>query len=497
MSYLNYLIEANLALIFFYAMYWLLLRNENQFAVQRFMLIGGIVLSLVFPLIDLTGIQFSSQPIVPSIGDNLPAYWLPEMVVNDGGENVVIATRSAAIWELVNIIYTVIALSALIIFIYRLLKLVTLRVGSTYYRWNGFSVYEVNQSSIAFSFFNSIYLGKGDWTEEEKEKILKHESIHLRQYHSLDILLIQLTRIIFWFNPVLHFYQQTLTQLHEYEADTKSVEPMKEDQFCLLLVKSTLQSSGVALAHHFSKSITLKRITMIKTQKTKIRNWKLASAGLVMSIIFLTVGCQDQVMQEVTHSTITQMGSYPAEVQTELDKLKKQFPNETFSYVEGSKEDMKKMIDEAGKFDYVRNVFVFDRQGTVINGAILSNVARHAEQLQTSDEVFTIVEQTASPKGGMVAFYEYLGGNLSYPTDARRAGIQGRVFIEFVVNKDGSLSDLRILKGIGGGCDEEALRIVSASPAWNPGMQKGNPVRQRMVLPIIFKLDDVTTTEGK
>ncbi|MCW5911356.1 MAG: energy transducer TonB [Cyclobacteriaceae bacterium] len=104
------------------------------------------------------------------------------------------------------------------------------------------------------------------------------------------------------------------------------------------------------------------------------------------------------------------------------------------------------------------------------------------------DEIFTIVEVNAQPKGGLPAFYKYVAENIQYPVQAKRMGIQGRVFVEFVVNKDGTLTDVVAVKGIGAGCDEEAVRIVRNSPPWNPGRQRGHPVKQRMVVPITFKL---------
>lgn len=115
-------------------------------------------------------------------------------------------------------------------------------------------------------------------------------------------------------------------------------------------------------------------------------------------------------------------------------------------------------------------------------------VVQAEEPKEETDEVFTVVEESATPKGGMQAFYKYVGEKIKYPPQARRMGIEGRVFVEFVINKDGSLSDVRAIKGIGAGCDEEAVRIVQSAPSWNPGKQRGKPVKQRYTLPIIFKL---------
>ena len=104
------------------------------------------------------------------------------------------------------------------------------------------------------------------------------------------------------------------------------------------------------------------------------------------------------------------------------------------------------------------------------------------------DQIFLVVEETAAPKGGMPAFYEYVQKKMKYPAQARRMGIEGRVFVEFVVNKDGTISDVKSIRGIGAGCDEEAVRVLQSAPPWNPGKQRGKAVKQRMVLPIIFQL---------
>jgi protein TonB len=104
------------------------------------------------------------------------------------------------------------------------------------------------------------------------------------------------------------------------------------------------------------------------------------------------------------------------------------------------------------------------------------------------DQIFLVVETSATPKGGFESFYKYVNENLKYPAQARRMQVQGRVFIEFVVDKDGSITNVVAIKGIGAGCDEEAIRIVQNAPPWEPGKQRGRPVRQRMVLPITFKL---------
>jgi protein TonB len=110
------------------------------------------------------------------------------------------------------------------------------------------------------------------------------------------------------------------------------------------------------------------------------------------------------------------------------------------------------------------------------------------EEKEDVDQIFLVVEETATPKGGMQAFYKYVADKMKYPAQARRMGIEGKVFVEFVINRDGSITDVKAIKGIGAGCDEEAVRVVQSAPPWNPGKQRGKPVRQRYVVPITFKL---------
>jgi len=105
-----------------------------------------------------------------------------------------------------------------------------------------------------------------------------------------------------------------------------------------------------------------------------------------------------------------------------------------------------------------------------------------------AEEIFTFVEEYPEFPGGDKALREYILNNIKYPEVARTSGITGTVYVQFVVEKDGSISDVKVVRGIGGGCDEEAVRVVKSMPRWKPGKQKGQPVRVYFTLPIEFKL---------
>ena len=107
---------------------------------------------------------------------------------------------------------------------------------------------------------------------------------------------------------------------------------------------------------------------------------------------------------------------------------------------------------------------------------------------EVADEVFTIVEQQPVYPGGMSAFYQFVQKKLKYPSQARRMGIEGKVFVQFVVDKKGNITEVVAVRGIGAGCDVEAVRVIKSSPKWKAGKQRGKAVKVRMILPITFKL---------
>jgi protein TonB len=115
-------------------------------------------------------------------------------------------------------------------------------------------------------------------------------------------------------------------------------------------------------------------------------------------------------------------------------------------------------------------------------------IIEEVEEEFVEEEIFTIVEDMPTFPGGEKAMFEYLSKNTKYPTLAKESGIQGVVYVTFVVEKDGSVSDVKVLRGIGGGCDEEAVRVVKSMPKWAPGKQRGKPVKVQYNLPYRFVL---------
>lgn len=237
-----------------------------------------------------------------------------------------------------------------------------------------------------------------------------------------------------------------------------------------------------------------------------------AMAG-VIPLVFALIACQDQLVDEVAEiaqsSTIAL--DAPKEVLDQYDILIKANPGKTFLLME-TDENMKPKVDAMKKKlegidpSQIAHITLLTptvpadetpRTFAIIEYTEL--VSDISDRSKLEDDVYTIVEDTATPQGGWGVFYDHVARNMKYPAQARRMGIEGKVFVEFVVQLDGSLTDVRVKNGIGGGCDSEAISVVKTSPLWEPGKNKGVAVKQRMVLPIAFKLNesikkDVTST---
>jgi protein TonB len=133
------------------------------------------------------------------------------------------------------------------------------------------------------------------------------------------------------------------------------------------------------------------------------------------------------------------------------------------------------------------NIDVEADQNTEVEEYI-APVMSQEEESEEERQIFMVVESMPEFPGGEASLYKFLAENIKYPQMAKESGIQGRVFVTFVVERDGSVTDVRVLRGIGGGCDEEAIRVVKNMPKWSPGKQRGKPVRVQYNLPVKFTL---------
>ena len=362
-AFLNYLVEANLGLCLMLLVYTLFLRGETDFAVKRIFLLVSIGASVLFPLIQIDGI---GHTYVPSLMQVLPTTWLPEVVIIGHGQSTSQTFINFDAWFLIDVVYTVGLGAAFSLFIIRLLMLARALRNLRSYRFNNYVIFESDENKSSFSFFNCIYIGQASLLSvDEKAMIIHHEQIHARRLHSFDILLINAIGVFFWFNPVISLYKKIFIQLHEFEADARSVSTRDVDNYCSLLAKVALLSADIKLANHFSNSLTIKRIEMMRTIKAKIKRWKYVALSAILPCFFFVVACQEQVVSEMTEVAKNSNNALivPENVQTRYDEIKKANPDSKILLLDLNEEALTKLQELEVQYGKPKSLEIFKPDG--------------------------------------------------------------------------------------------------------------------------------------
>lgn len=420
---LSYFLEANLYLISFYLLYQLLLAKAKNFRFNRAFILIGVILSISLPLLSF---NIKADLLAEK---SLEGYIiLPALTISN------VQTESVGFiakwWHIIGIIYIsgvlfyFTRLSWQVIRIFRHLPL----LNSSRERKDGYTLITTNGELPTCSFFRFLFWDKSvELNDDEQKQIMQHELVHIRQWHSIDVLLLELLRTVFWFNPVIHQLKSKITEVHEYLADHDATKEIGIEKYSKLLTLQIFKSFDFALSNNFHKSQVVKRIRMLKSKRSKSIWLNIVLLIPSMTLLITVLSCDVTDLEEIIPQA--------AAVETET------------------------LIEE--------NVI---------------------EDESISEEIFTVVEDQPFPKGDMASFYDYVGKSLNYPAQARSLGIEGKVFVQFIVDKTGKITDVKAVKGIGGGCDKEAVRVIRESARWNPGLQRGQKVNVRMILPITFKL---------
>jgi TonB family protein len=511
MEMLLYIGKVSLFWILFYACYQLFLSKQTFFVWNRAYLLGSLLASFLLPLV----VYPESAPEMPVMYTVSAATY---SVSSYQPEEVSVFT-----WLNAFILFYLLAVGrrALVFFnnIRQLYQYV--KVGEII-ELEDCKVVLIDSNEVgSFSFLKWIVVNRNDY-ELHFDAILRHEMVHTAQRHSYDILFVEILSMIFWFNPVLKGYKHSLQEVHEYLADEAA--PNRE-LYAKFLLAYSLNAPIAALTNHFFKPSQLKgRIQMIyKSRSSKwLRSSYLLAFTFIGAVALLIAGCE-RIKKNFSETSSGLPGQEMDSTKTikvegwvvnQKDKLA--IPGASI-LVEGLQRGTS--TDADGHFEieapaYGSLIASFDGfhtqtielKGMANQGIALvplsedisdpSQSATNADvKVQTLEnpvggKVFMAVEQQPTFPGGVKAMFQFLGDNIKYPKAASDANVSGRVFISFIVDASGTISDVTVLKGIGFGCDEEAVRVVSKFPKWTPGMQDGKTVSVKYNLPIMFQLEE-------
>jgi len=493
-SYINYFIEVNCCLLVVGLLYWLLLKNDSDIRFRRIFILSGVIISLIAPLLQLSNLSLFESSTLSEI----PTTILPELVIGQQSSDTQLPNDGM---RYVPMGYLVISIILLQVFLFQLMQVAwfTLSRKTQIKKEGYYYIIETNGTLPTFSFFNLLFFDNSiPLSDTEKAKVMYHEMIHIKQLHSLDVIILEISKILMWVNPIAWYLRKEIQDVHEYLADETVIKNTEAQQYKSLLAKMALSKAHLAIGHHFNKSKTLKRIKMMDQVKSKVKTWKPLLAFPLMAAIIFIVSCNDQVMDDIdTAMETASQKDVPANLQQKMTELEQKYPDAELVYieVEGSSEAaMKRLKDVDPNSIAFMNV---DKSENTI-GIILNRNGPIKSVVDQQTEVFTIVEESAMPPGGYAAFYERMSSTLKYPAQAKKEGIEGKVYVQFIVDKTGKLTDYKVMKGIGAGCDAAAIAAFEQlNETWSAPTQRGVAVKQRIILPITFKLgNDSKESEG-
>jgi TonB family protein len=455
MTWWHYLLLVNIYLVLFFGFYVLLLRRETFFQLNRIYLVGAAVLSFFIPLIQVQWVR--DLFITKQVQSTIYSTTAPDMIVGFAP----IKDNPITIGEMLIAIYIT---GAVILALRLVWHLVLLRRI-------------INKpTSAAYSFFKKIKL-TGDIPG--RDVIIRHEEVHAQQWHSADVLIIEAVMIVNWFNPVVYLYRFALKHIHEFIADRQALKAgTNKVDYALLLLSQTFNSP----VHHlvnpfFNHSLLKQRIMMLQksnSQRIKLAKYGLSAPLFVLMLILSSATIYNSKAVKVINNKAEEVFLQPA---TSV------IPDEDTAGVQH------KAVLEIIKPDGTK----VKATDYVLPGSINNNVKTN-DTIPNKSPVFTMVEHAPGFPGGVKAFGQFLAKNIKYPKQARENNVQGRVIATFIVEPDGKLTDIKIVRGIGSGADEESVRVLKISPKWEPGIQNGHKVRVQYTVPIQFALEQTTIT---
>ena len=413
-----YLLKANVGIALFYAFYKLFCQRDTFFQWRRFALLSFLGISFIYPLLNIQD-WVKEQPAMYELADYY-ATWMATEEITATTPMVIDAPQLPSLLTIGIYFYYIGVIVMSFRFIVQLFSVLRMRRKGTRSIVDGQRIISIPTEADPFSFFGWIFLYLPGLKDESRQEILKHEQTHARQWHSMDVILCELINIVCWFNPFAWLIKTEIRLNLEYLADNKVAETTsdcKMYQYHLLnLVNKNVQTG---LCNNFNVSHLKHRIIMMNKKRTH-------TAGRIKYALFVPLAAALLIASNI-------------------------------SCISSEKQE---------------------------------EISEKQESRAAEGEVFQVVEEMPEFPGGMAECMKWLGQNIKYPAEAKEKGVQGRVIVQMVVEKDGTITNAKVVRGVDPLLDAEALRVVNQSPKWKPGMQKGEAVRVKYTLPIMFRLSN-------
>lgn len=442
---LVYFLKVNVAIAIFYIFYRFFFYRDTFFMWRRISLMGFLIVSILYPLLTIQDLIVEQNPLT-AIAD-LYAAFIPEVSVGGAAPQTQTAWGSILSGSLMFIYIGGVVL-LLTHFLIQLISIIKLGVGTRTATINGVNVHILTKAQGPFSFFKWIFIYPSAHTQHETDEILTHELTHVRQWHSLDVICSELMCVCFWFNPFVWLIRKEIRNNLEYLADHKVIAngyDHKTYQYHLLGLAH--QKTASSLSNNFNILPLKNRIKMMNKKRTR----QIARTKYLMFspvIVFLLIASNMEIVARTTGKVM----------------------NEPLS----NREEAIPVTENAGE----------------VISITLTPAPVPDEMTEADNTIFEVVEQMPEYPGGQRALMEFLARNIRYPRSEMLNGVQGRVIIQFIVDKDGTVTEPTVVRKVSPEIDKEAMRVITSMPKWTPGKQRGKPVRVKYTVPVRFRLQE-------
>ena len=466
---LVYMLKSAFSLALFYLFYRLLLSRDTFHRINRMLLLLLMPLSCLLPLIEL-----NTQHL--TLLTDVMQDWESWMLMMQEMPDARLAEKTATFsWSqllvgiyLTGIVGCLLHTAGALIRLLRLLRQAEAQ-PLPYIQAKGIKLLVREDADTSpFSWMNYIVVNRKDLMENGRE-ILLHEVAHVRLHHSWDLLLCDLCCMLQWFNPAIWLLRQELQTLHEYEADSYVLsQGVNARQYQLLLIKKAVGTRLYSMANNLNHSNLKKRITMMLKEKSN--RWARVKYLYVLPVAALSVAAfaRPEVVATSEEISAAKVNDLSAMVETLLPENVQKTP--------------------------------LPQQRDTLKPRYTPIPVGKAPVKNDKGDVCQVPDEMPEFPGGTGALMKYLMENVRYPAEAMAKKQQGRVVVSFVVDKDGSIRDAKVIRAIDPLLDAEAIRVVESMPKWKTARVKGEDVNCQFTVPIIFSLtkgsDSADSSEG-
>ena len=523
---LSYCLQVSVCWAMLYLLYILLLSRETYFSWNRAYLLTILLAGLCIPFLDQFVLNSEPGDLVPNT-----AYLRPVIIsINSVEAFVETPPLERPYWYdpgLLQLIYWIgggfyfLRLLVGSSLIYNLVR------SGQVEKEAGVKVVFHQRELLPFSFFNYLFFHERLKREDEVLRQIKlHEKAHCRGWHSADVLVLELLSAIFWCSPPIYLIKRALKLQHEFIADATAIKTLNRKQYGQLLIRQSISGNPVAFVNHFSLQLK-KRFAMMKRRRSTPLAYLKYGMTVPMLLFLVTVfgsksdnfagfskvsfavNLDEEQVREMFRKDLSgqtgELATTPAEISAKMEALLKTYRELVGRYPDERNTIQRLAREVAGELGIKMepmgsDAFSYSFQGKV-HYAGLSN--QHPKEEIESEKVFKEVDELpvfGTCDGELVEeklrecsdlnMLKHIYTNIKYPAAARDSNIQGMVVVKFVIDRDGQTREPLIVKAIGGGCDEEVLRVVKDMPEWTPARHEGRPVEFEFTLPVRFKISD-------